>query len=365
MKNNLLQQWAYILVIVVFGTVILREGAFLFVPLLWGIFFAFALYPMTSWLEMRRIPRGLAIVLSILFVSLFVVGILYVLFNQVVNLAKDIPEIGEELQSRAKLYLGDVERFFGFQWSQGELGFDWMEIIKPENWSDTLFATGKSLTLGGIIPLYVFLLMYYKDFFIDFLLKVSKGPNERVIQWAEKSGRLIQSYLVGMVKVTLVVGFLSGLYFYFIGSEYFLLFAVLIGILNLIPYVGVLLSSSLAIFFVFLTTDSLIYPVMTLLVLWGIQLLENNIITPLVVGGEVKVNALAVVLAILLGGWLWGVSGMVLFIPLIGVVKLSLEQSEDYEAYAFLLSDEVEVKEERDSFWTLFKRKIRREKPKN
>ncbi|MCU0399640.1 MAG: AI-2E family transporter, partial [Algoriphagus sp.] len=131
-----------------------------------------------------------------------------------------------------------------------------------------------------------------------------------------------------------------------------------IAIMNLIPYVGVFISSLFAILYVFLTTDTLFYPILTFATLWGIQLFENNIITPLVVGSKVKVNALAVIFAILIGGWLWGVSGMVLFIPLIGVLKITLERNEDLKPFGYLLSDDVPVSEVSENFWKLLQRKI-------
>jgi predicted PurR-regulated permease PerM len=128
--------------------------------------------------------------------------------------------------------------------------------------------------------------------------------------------------------------------------------------MNLIPYVGVFISSLFAILYVLLTTDLLIYPVLTFLVLWGIQLLENNLITPLVVGSQVKVNALAVVLAILIGGWVWGISGMILFIPLVGVLKITLERNQELSAYGFLLGDEIKVSEKNENYWKLIKKKL-------
>ena len=216
----------------------------------------------------------------------------------------------------------------------------------------------------GIIPLYTFLLMYYKDFFVEFLIRLSSKNQGIVINWAQESGRIIQSYLAGMIRVTGIVAILAGIFFYLIGVKYFVLFAAFIAIMNLIPYVGVFISSIFAILYVFLTTDSLFYPIVTFGVLWGIQLLENNIITPLVVGSKVKVNALAVIVAILLGGWLWGISGMVLFIPLIGVLKITLERSAGLRPFAYLLGDEVPVSEESENFWKLATRKyFKKEKP--
>jgi predicted PurR-regulated permease PerM len=153
---------------------------------------------------------------------------------------------------------------------------------------------------------------------------------------------------------------LGGLFFYINGVKYFILFAAFIVIMNLIPYIGEFISSFIAVLYIFLTTDSITYPIIAIAVLWGIQLLENNIITPLVVGSQVKVNALSVLLAILVGGWLWGISGMILFIPLVGVLKISLEKSSDMSAFAYLLGDDVPIAEKNENYWKTFRRNLRK-----
>jgi len=361
---NRLQPVANFLIVLVLGAVVLKEGAFILVPLVWGIFFAFALYPISSWLERRRIPRGLAISLSILLVSLVAVGILYLLLNQMIGLIKEVPEIGENLENKLSRYLEELSSLMGNDLIDPESGWDIYSLLPSGNLNETLFTTGKSLILVGIIPLYTFLLMYYKDFFVEFLIRLSSKNQGIVINWAQESGRIIQSYLAGMIRVTGIVAILAGIFFYLIGVKYFVLFAAFIAIMNLIPYIGVFISSVFAILYVFLTTDSLFYPIVTFAVLWGIQLLENNIITPLVVGSKVKVNALAVIIAILLGGWLWGISGMVLFIPLTGILKITLERSAGLRPFAYLLGDEVPISEESENFWKLATRKyFKKEKP--
>lgn len=364
MKNQNLQNIANLLIVLVLGFILLKEGAFIIVPLVWGVFFAFALNPLSNWLEKKRIPRGLAIFCSILLVSLLALSVFYLLLNQMIGLISDVPEIGSKFSSRVETYLKDLQSLFGVDMTSNEL-LSKIGVFDFGSLNKTLFATGKSIALAGIIPLYIFLLMYYKDFFVEFLIRRSKDSNEKIINWAKDSGRVIQFYLAGMLKVTGIVALMSGVFFYFIGVKYFLLFAVFIALMNLIPYVGVFISSLFAILYVFLTTDSLAYPLITFFVLWGIQLIENNLITPLVVGSEVKVNALAVVLAILIGGWVWGISGMILFIPLVGVLKITLEKNENLKAYGFLLGDEITISEESENFWKLLKRNITRSKVKN
>lgn len=354
---NRLQQTAYFLLVLVLGAITLKEGAFILVPLVWGIFFAFALYPISSWMERKRIPRGLAIFFSILLVSLVAFGILYILLNQMVGLIKEIPQIGENLEGKLSRYLEELSLLLGRDLIDPDHKSEIFTLLPTGNLNETILSTGKSLVLAGIIPLYSFLLLYYKDFFIEFLIRFSSKNKEFVVNWAAESGGIIQSYLAGMIRVTGIVAILAGIFFYAIGIKYFILFASFIAIMNLIPYVGVFVSSFFVILYVFLTTNSLFFPLLTFGVLWGIQLFENNIITPLVVGSKVKVNALAVILAILLGGWLWGISGMVLFIPLTGVLKISLERSSGLKPFAYLLGDQVPISEESENFWKLVQRK--------
>lgn len=354
---NRLRHTAYFLLVIVLGAITLKEGAFILVPLVWGIFFAFALYPISSWMERKRIPRGLAIFFSILMVSLVAFGILYLLLNQMVGLIKEIPQIGENLEGKLSRYLDELSLLFGRDLIDPDHKSEIFTLLPTGNLNETILSTGKSLVLAGIIPLYSFLLLYYKDFFIEFLIRFSSKNKEFVVNWAAESGGIIQSYLAGMIRVTGIVAILAGFFFYAIGIKYFILFASFIAIMNLIPYVGVFVSSFFVILYVFLTTNSLFFPLLTFGVLWGIQLFENNIITPLVVGSKVKVNALAVILAILLGGWLWGISGMVLFIPLTGVLKITLERSSGLKPFAYLLGDQVPISEESENFWKLVQRK--------
>ena len=353
-----LQNTAYFLVILVFGAIVMKEGSFILVPLIWGVFFAFALYPMMNWFERKRFPRGLAIFTSIIIVSIIGFGIFYVVLNQMVGLIREIPEIGKNIEGKLNRYHDELSLILGEGFLDPEHKTDLWGFFRSENLNDTLFSTGKSLTLIGIIPLYTFLLLYYKDFFREFLIRFSSKNQDAVIHWVGDSSNVIQSYLSGMIRVTAIVAVLAGLFFYLIGVKFFILFAAFIAIMNLIPYVGVFISSLFAILYVFLTTDTLFYPFITFATLWGIQLFENNIITPLVVGSKVKVNALAVIFAILIGGWLWGISGMILFIPLVGVLKITLERNDGLKPFGYLLSDDVPVNEAFENFLKILKRKI-------
>ncbi len=102
------QHIAYLLLVLVLGAIVAKEGSFIFIPLLWAIFFAFALYPISSWFEQKRIPRGLAVGLSILLISILAFGVFYLLLNQVFGLIREIPEIGENVKGKLARYSEQV-----------------------------------------------------------------------------------------------------------------------------------------------------------------------------------------------------------------------------------------------------------------
>lgn len=364
MTNSLsqIQKTAYALIIFVLVVFILKAGSIIIIPLLWGAFFSFALYPITNWLEEKRFPRGFAIVTTLIFVTFFVIMIFYALTNQVIGLIADIPEIQLAFESKINVYAGELKKTFG---SSTEGIFSTKEILKQENVGSAIFETGKSLVLLGVIPLFIFLMLYYKDFYLEFLKKISKNGNHGILNWIKESGSVIQSYLLGMLMVTGIVSLICGIVFYLLGIKYFLLFAVFIAVMNLIPYVGVLFSSLLLVFYVLLTTDSLFYPLATLFLLWVIQLIENNLITPFVVGAKVRVNAFAVILAILIGAYIWGVSGMILFIPLVGILKISFERIPSLAPYGYLLGDNNLVNEKKENFVKWLIKRVKNKKEVN
>lgn len=286
----------------------------------------------------------LAVSTSILVLTLFIVLVLYVLLNQIAGLLRDTPDIARKIDIRieqAAAYLAD---FTGFSFSTADLS-SW---LSRDQVGPMLRAGVESLAMAGIVPIFIFFFVYYRDFFSEFLKR-----KQTSLAWSAKAIRVVQDYLLGMLLVTIIVFIMASLVFYLMGIRYYILFGLFIAVFNLIPYIGVVLSSIVSILYVLLVTDSLMYPVMTLALLWLIQVTENNLITPVIVGSKIRLNPLAVLLAIIIGGSLWGVSGMILGIPLVGILKIIFQQSPAMEPYAYLLGDEIPITRQREDFFRL------------
>ncbi len=352
------QTVAYILISVVLGSYLLDSLSYMLIPITWSIFLSFALLPLCTWLEDRRIPRVLAILISIVAITLVAGTVVYVMLHQTMALLEDAPEVGEKLDNYFSQLKNTVMRIFRLP--ADDKPWDPFSVINGEQVNVMLRTTVQTMTNIAIIPIFTFFFIYYKDFFNAFVIRLQLKNNAEFTGWTGEISKVIQGYLTGMLIVTAVVSTMASFIFYMLGIKYFLLFALFIAVFNLIPYVGVILSSVVMVVYVFLTTDSILYPALTLFFLWLIQLIENNLITPVLVGNRIQLNPLSVIIAIMIGGSLWGVSGMVLFIPLVGVLKILFDKTERLRPYGYLLGADVPITERRENFFKILRRKWRR-----
>lgn len=321
-------------------------GQDLLLPLSWAGLLSLLILPVQTRLEKALRYRGLAAIVSILILILIIGGVLYLLSSQVVNLVNDLPGLMRKLN----LYLEELRLFIDehlgipYQDQPGELTGRFSAFLQESisSFGRAITSTVKTIVFIGILPIYIFFLLYYRHRFNNFfyMLYQQPGRREAVIKTVWKASTVVQKYLSGMVIVTFIVAIMVLVFFLIMGVKHALFFAILVAVLNLVPYIGVVLASTISILYVFITKDSLLYPVITFGVLWGIQLIENNLITPYIVGRQIQLNPLAVVLVIILGGMIWGVSGMVLFIPLLGGLKVILDESPQLRPFGYLLGDD-------------------------
>lgn len=146
-------------------------------------------------------------------------------------------------------------------------------------------------------------------------------------------------FIKGMLLVYTIVGILNSIGLALIGIPYPILFGFTASLLTFIPYIGILVSSLLPITIAWITFNSFWYPIGVIIVFGVVQILEAYIIFPYAVGSRLKINTLAILVVILVGGILWGTVGMLLFIPFLSIIKLIADRTESLQSISFLLSD--------------------------
>jgi putative heme transporter len=147
--------------------------------------------------------------------------------------------------------------------------------------------------------------------------------------------------------VTLIVSTLNTVGLLVVGIDHAIFFGILSGVLTVIPYVGIIIGSLFPIIMALITKDSIWYTIGVVIVFTVVQFLEGNFITPRVTGSKVSINALAAIVALLIGGKILGIAGMILSIPCIGVLKIVLEYTPRLQPFIILLED-VPAKRESD-----------------
>ena len=339
--NSKLIKVAALLLIGVMVVYIMIEAQFIILPLVWASFIALLILPLTEKLEQVKFPRWLSIVSVLTVVTVALSVILYLLSIQVVGLLGDVPAVTDnvnvwlsDLQHFLEVRLGISHEILTQQATDSVLQIINTGLTELRN---SLFSVFRLITVISVIPLYIFFLLYYRDNFYRGSLQLFINYHDQTKSLFNKIIKVAQQYLRGLVLVSLVVGVLFYLVLYFLNVKYAFFFAVFLAVFNLIPYIGVFLSSLLVVLYSITTNDSMFYPIALLISLWLIQLIENNLITPYVVGSQVKINPLAALVAVFIGASIWGISGMILFIPLVGVLKVVLNEFEGLKPLGLFL----------------------------
>ncbi len=298
--------------------------------------------------EQFKIPRGIAAAITILLYGSLVVIILFLLGNQLYSLTKELPAIGMNLNRK----LDQIQQLI-FSYTQIEPS---QQISYLKQTANNLFRNGMGLmnTLSNtvsvlfdflLVPFFAFFFLFYRTGLRKFLLLITPSAlDDSLVTILEKVQTVTRSYLKGMLVVMLVVAILNSVGLWALGIEYALLFGVIAAICSVVPYIGMLVGGGLAVLFVWLTKEPVWYPLACAGVFYAVQLLADNVLTPLITGSSVSVNALAATFSLIIGGLLFGPSGMILAIPFVAVVKVFCDNMPGLRGFGFLLGEELKNK---------------------
>jgi predicted PurR-regulated permease PerM len=221
--------------------------------------------------------------------------------------------------------------------SQGKNG-----LISVPAIGSTLISVGGSLFLLILLPVYVFMLLFYQPLLQEFLFRLFGTKNQsKTSEIVTQIKTLVQRYLMGLIIETIIISILHSIGLLALGIEYAILLGIIGALLNLIPYIGGAVGVAIPMVIALLTKPSPFYPLYVLAVYYVIQLIDNNIIVPLIVASRVKINALVSIISVLAFGALWGIPGMFLSIPLIAIVKLFFDHIDPLKPWGFLLGDDM------------------------
>ncbi len=314
------------------------------VPLTIAFFIAFLLTPLCNLLERIHFPRPLAAIISVLVAIIFLAGLLTLMGSQVQRFASDMDQIVQKfsnLVDKLPAALGNsldglsVDK--GIKFVQSHMG----EIFT------SLTGFFGSFSVIIIVPIYIVLILLYREHLKEFLYRIfdkksapsSDDKPTGIRALVTRIRIVVQKYITGVFYVMCILFVLYSIALFSLGIKHAMLFAAIAALLNIIPFVGPFIGSGLPILFAFVTKDSLFYPVAVLGVFVLIQAVEGNFLTPKIVGNNVSLNPFITLIALIVGGSLWGVVGMILFIPMVAILKEIFGTIHGLEPYAYLLGD--------------------------
>ncbi|MEP7128473.1 MAG: AI-2E family transporter, partial [Chitinophagales bacterium] len=209
-----------------------------------------------------------------------------------------------------------------------------------------LMTTGGTLAAFGIMILHFILFLLYRPRIKGFFLGlIDKEHHDKADQVIEEITKVTRQYLTGVVIVMAIMSVLNSVGLLVLGIQNAIFFGVLAAILNIIPYIGVWIGAGLPIILALITKDSFFYPVGVLGVFLFNQFIDNNFLTPRITGSQVKINALATVGVILIGNLVWGVAGMIIFIPMLGIAKIVFDNVDQLKPFGFLIGEDETPKQ--------------------
>jgi predicted PurR-regulated permease PerM len=184
----------------------------------------------------------------------------------------------------------------------------------------------------------MFLMMCFRTHLMKFLMKaVPADQQDKTINIVHEAGEVSQKYLTGMALMILSLWIMYGIGFSIVGVKYAIFFALLCGTLEMIPFIGNLAGTTLTVL-MGVAQGGDIKLVAGILIVYGlVQFIESYILQPLVVGNEVNLNPFFTILSIVIGEAVWGVSGMILAIPVFGMMKIGFDHFAPLKPYGFLL----------------------------
>jgi predicted PurR-regulated permease PerM len=314
------------------------------IPLAFSLMIAILLNPFVNKLQQKKVPKIPAIIIALLLTILFIAGLMVFISSQIVKFSDNMPVLQQKFSALFRhLQLWLQENYSLTMDKQKQLLTETGNSLKPLI-GQTLGSVLGTLSVIILLPIYIFLILFYKTLILNFLYEVFAEKNSSQVGVVLKQTKgAIQSYMIGLLLEAIIVATLNSTALLVLGVQYAILLGVMGAILNVLPYIGGIIAIALPLLIATVTKEGYTTQIGILISYLLIQFIDNNILVPRIVSSKVKINALVSLVIVLLGGAVWGFAGMFLSIPFIAVLKIIFDRVAELKPWGKLLGDEVPV----------------------
>ncbi|MES2543253.1 MAG: AI-2E family transporter [Bacteroidota bacterium] len=338
---------AFILLSITAIFALLYVGQNIITPILLALLFAILLRPVSHFLKNKlHFPHVIAVMFTVTIAILIVFSIFYYISWQVSDIINDWGQIKANVALHVDTIQNMIRENFDLSKREQKNIFDSAtedSAVSTKSFlGHTLLSLTDTLLMLALVPIYTFLFLLYRTHFIKFLCKLFKPEEHTILQDILFQIKIsVQSYITGILIETIAVSTLTTVGFMIIGVKYAIVLGVITGVLNLIPYIGILIAGGLSMVASLTTSPdiSLIFGVVIVVVV--VQLIDNNLLVPLIVSSKVQVNAFISIIGIVIGGALMGFTGMFLAIPFIAIFKVICDRIDSLKPWGYLMGDDL------------------------
>ena len=355
MKEIFLRANQYLLFAVLL-VVVLYFGRPILIPVAFAALLAMLMAPLCRKLDKKGFKRALSSLTCVLILLFTILVMVAIVAGQFAAFKEDFPKI----EKKGKAFVAQTQTYI-----QKKLHIEperQKEIAEQQTQQSsksggsliTRFLGGVTTTVGSLLLtlVYTFLMLYNKEHFETFFVKLYKEEDtERIKKIVDQVTTVAQKYLTGKVMSILIIAALYSIGLSIVGIKNSILLAGVAALLTLIPYVGTVLGGLIPVIMALATEDSMQPALWAGAVLIFIQTMDNYFIEPNVVGGEVNLSAFSSIFFVIAGGLIWGVAGMILFLPLTGIVKIICDHVVPLKPIGHLIGEPGGKKPSRIKTW--------------
>lgn len=328
-------------IVFVIGLAILIYAKQIVIPLTLATFLALGLSPLVEWFRKKKIPKILSVLLAFILGLIAVGAVGYIVGFAISDFAGKAPAYFENINQNVsttkqlimdKFSLTDVDvANYSESFNLSSIGATVARTI--------VGATTSLLGTLGLTIVMTFLLLLYRDRVKKFSTMIASTSHQESIHTiVHKSFHILPRYIGGMLLVIIIMTGLNTLGFWLIKVPSPLFWGIMVSLLNVIPYVGTVIGFGAVTLFALLVVGP-IAALFTVVMFLVVQFVDNNFLTPTIAGGQIEINPLAAIISIIVWGMIWGIVGMVLALPILGLIKIVCDTLPELKPYGYLLGN--------------------------
>ena len=329
---------------IITSVIVMQQGEFVLAPLALALLFSISISPVVGYLEGKKWHTGLASILVTILLFVVLIGLVSVISNQYYKMVEGLPMLGPKMNDLFHNVCGVASGALGIEEEKLVQGISEYTSKLQSAMTGILESVWKSvssfISFLVMLPVFTVLILINRQKIKQFVYDLpSNGEDTSWEETANQIKHVVRRYILGLLIVIVILGILNTAGLLIFGIPFAFALGLSSATLSVIPYLGNLLGGGLAVLVAYATKDNPYIAMGVLIMYVVIQFLEGNVITPKVLGNQVGVNSIVVIVALLIGGFVWGVMGMILAVPIAAVIKVVLARSKTSRPFAGLMGE--------------------------